>query len=99
MSSAATDILRRYFEQCHRRAYPAGSIIISAGDHSSTLYYVLSGSVSVIFEDPDGHQLEICWAMDQIAPGEAPRPPEQWRTAASLEEAVADPPPGQSTEK
>ena len=61
MSSAATDILRRYFEQCHRRAHPAGSIIISAGDHSSTLYYVLSGSVSVIFEDPDGHEMVLAY--------------------------------------
>jgi hypothetical protein len=33
--------------------------------------------------------------MDQIAPHEMSRPPEDWRAAASLEDAVNDPPPGQ----
>lgn len=51
--------------------------------------------VALEFRDPDGHGLELCWGMDQIGPAEAARPPDDWRTAGSLEEAVANPPPGQ----
>ena len=47
--------------------------------------------IAVEFTDPDGHNLEICWNMDQIE-GDAPsRPPEQWRTASTLEEAAEAP--------
>lgn len=51
--------------------------------------------IAIEFADPDNHQLEICWGMDQVGAHEASRPPEQWRTAASLEEAVENPPVGQ----
>ena len=51
--------------------------------------------IAIEFADPDNHQLEICWKMDQIGPREPSRPPDQWRTAATLEEAVANPPPDQ----
>lgn len=53
--------------------------------------------VAVEFADPDGHQLEICWAMDQVARDGTGRPPSEWREAFSLEEAVRTPPPGQDT--
>jgi catechol 2,3-dioxygenase-like lactoylglutathione lyase family enzyme len=54
--------------------------------------------VAIEFTDPDGHNLEICWGMDQVAPNESSRPPEQWRTALSLEAAVQDPPEGQDND-
>ncbi len=54
--------------------------------------------IAVEFQDPDGHQIEICWGMDLIAPNETSRPPEEWQAAASLEEAVRNPPPGQVIE-
>jgi catechol 2,3-dioxygenase-like lactoylglutathione lyase family enzyme len=52
--------------------------------------------VAVEFKDPDGHNLEICWGIDRIAAGESARPPEGWVTAMTLEDAVANPPEGQS---
>ena len=52
--------------------------------------------VAVEFRDPDGHNLEICWGIDRIAPGEAARLPEEWVPATSLEDAVASAPPGQA---
>ena len=52
--------------------------------------------IAIEFADPDGHQLEICWGIDRIAPGECPRPPEEWREVFSLEDAVRDAPPGQA---
>ena len=53
--------------------------------------------VAVEFRDPDGHCLEIYWGLDQIGSGGEVRPPEEWRAAATLEAAIADPPPGQDT--
>jgi catechol 2,3-dioxygenase len=52
--------------------------------------------IALEFADPDNHQLEICWGIDRIADGAAARPPEEWRTASTLEQAVGDPPPGQA---
>jgi catechol 2,3-dioxygenase-like lactoylglutathione lyase family enzyme len=53
--------------------------------------------IAVEFRDPDGHRLEIYWGIDQIQPGEAARPPEEWKGAKSLEDAIADPVKGQDT--
>lgn len=48
----------------------------------------------VEFLDPDGYMLELYAAMDQIGEDGRSRPPEEWRRANSLEEAVANPVPG-----
>jgi hypothetical protein len=53
--------------------------------------------IAVEFRDPDNHRLEIYWGIDQIAPGEAARPANQWKGALSLEAAIADPVVGQDT--
>jgi len=53
--------------------------------------------IAVEFSDPDGHRLEIYWGLDQVARGEAARPPEEWIETFSLEEAVDNPPQGQDT--
>jgi catechol 2,3-dioxygenase len=51
--------------------------------------------IAVEFLDPDGHNLEIYWGLDQIETNGVARPANEWRGAKSLEEAVANPPPGQ----
>ncbi len=53
--------------------------------------------VAVEFRDPDGHWLEIYWGLDQVGSDERIRPPEEWRECFTLEEAVANAPPGQDT--
>lgn len=53
--------------------------------------------VAVEFRDPDGHFLEIFWGLDQVGADGRVRPPSEWRETRSLEEAVADAPPGQDT--
>ncbi|MDH4248175.1 MAG: VOC family protein [Deltaproteobacteria bacterium] len=53
--------------------------------------------LAVEFMDPDNHHLEICWGMDRVSPGALGRPPEEWRECFSLEDAIANPPPGQDT--
>lgn len=53
--------------------------------------------VAVEFRDPDGHWLEIYWGLDQVGEDGKVRAPEEWRECFTLEEAVADAPPGQDT--
>jgi catechol 2,3-dioxygenase-like lactoylglutathione lyase family enzyme len=55
--------------------------------------------VAVEFRDPDGHWLEIYWGLDQVGAEGKIRPPEEWRECFTLEEAVADAPPGQDTRR
>jgi catechol 2,3-dioxygenase len=45
----------------------------------------------VEFTDPDGFIFELYASMDQIGWDDKSRPPDQWRRAKSLEEAVANP--------
>ena len=51
--------------------------------------------IAVEFLDPDGHHLEIYWGLDQVGEDGGIRPRSEWREAHSLEEAVANPVPGQ----
>ncbi len=53
--------LHRYFTNSHRRAYAQNSTIVNAGDYSNALYYIISGSVSVILEDQDGHEMVLAY--------------------------------------
>lgn len=52
--------------------------------------------VAVEFLDPDGHQLEIYWGLDQLGDQDKARPSNEWHWAHTLEEAIGNPPPGQS---
>ena len=44
---------------CHRRRYPARTDVFRPGDPANTLYYVISGSLSIITEEPDGRELVL----------------------------------------
>ncbi len=52
------------------------------------------GNPGVEFYDPDGYQIEIYAAMDQIGSDGKSRPANEWKRATTLEEAVANPLPG-----
>jgi catechol 2,3-dioxygenase len=54
--------------------------------------------LAVEFLDPDGHHLEIYWGLDQIGADGRVRPRSEWREAHTLEDALQDPPPGQSVQ-
>ena len=54
-------VMERFLEQCHRRRYPAKSLIIYAGDVPDVLYYIQSGSVTVLIEDKDGHEIVLAY--------------------------------------
>jgi len=51
------------------------------------------GNIGIEFKDPDGYVVEIYCDMDQIKEDGKSRPPEEWRRATSLEEAVNNPLP------
>jgi catechol-2,3-dioxygenase len=53
--------------------------------------------IAIEFRDPDGHNLEIYWGIDQIGSEGIVRPEEQWKSVRSLEAAIANPVEGQDT--
>jgi CRP/FNR family cyclic AMP-dependent transcriptional regulator len=53
--------LDSFLGHCHRRRYPAKATLIYAGDRSDSLYYIISGSVTVLIEDDDGHEMIVAY--------------------------------------
>ena len=53
--------LRRCLEDGQRRRYPANANIVSEGEHSNSLFYIISGSVSVVMDDPEGHEIVLAY--------------------------------------
>ena len=51
--------LERFLAQCHRRRYPTRTDVFRPGDPAGTLYFVVSGSVSIITEEDDGRELVL----------------------------------------
>ena len=57
MPDAST--IERFLAHCHRRRYPSRTDVFRPGDPAGTLYYVVSGSVSIIAEEDDGRELVL----------------------------------------
>ena len=57
----STSSIDSFLEHCHRRRYPSKSVIIYAGDQSDVLYYIVEGSVTVLIEDEDGHEIVLAY--------------------------------------
>ncbi len=53
--------------------------------------------IAVEFRDPDGHNLEVYWGIDQLGSDGRARPAHEWKGASSLDAAIADPVVGQDT--
>ncbi|NOX08998.1 MAG: cAMP-activated global transcriptional regulator CRP [Gammaproteobacteria bacterium] len=53
--------LNLFLEHCHRRRYPAKTVLIYAGDKPDVLYYIIKGSVTVLFEDEEGHEIVLAY--------------------------------------
>jgi len=56
--------MQRFLEHCHRKTYAAKTVIVNAGDLSEELFYIVKGSVSVIMEDDDGHEIVLAYLND-----------------------------------
>lgn len=46
---------------CQRRHFTAKSNIICAGDEAHTLWYIVKGSVTILIEDDEGHEMIIAY--------------------------------------
>ena len=55
------EVISRFLEHCHKKSFPAKSVIIKEGDHSSDLYYIVSGSVTVLIEDHKGREIVLAY--------------------------------------
>ena len=53
--------------------------------------------IAVEFRDPDNHSLEIYWGVDQVGSDGRVRPSREWHGVKSIDEAIANPVPGQDT--
>jgi len=53
--------IERFLAHCHKRRYPSKSVIIYAGDMPDVLYYIISGSVTVLIEDDEGHEMVLAY--------------------------------------
>ena len=58
--------LDRFLAHCHRRRYPSRTEVFRPGDPASSLYFIISGSVSIITEEDDGREL----VLGYFGPGE-----------------------------
>lgn len=54
-------VIERFLGHCHRHFYPPKSVIICAGDTPNVLYYVVKGSVAVLIEDTQGHEIVLAY--------------------------------------
>jgi len=59
-------VIDRFLAHCQRRRYPNRTDVFRPGDPAGTLYYVVSGSVSIIAEEDDGREL----VLGYFGPGE-----------------------------
>jgi CRP/FNR family cyclic AMP-dependent transcriptional regulator len=53
--------ITRFLEHCHRRHYPAKQTIIKEGDPSRDLFYIITGSVTVLIEDSRGREIVLAY--------------------------------------
>lgn len=58
--------VERFLAYSHRRRYPTRTDVFRLGDPAGTLYYVISGSVSIIAEEEDDREL----VLGYFGPGE-----------------------------
>ena len=53
--------LDRFLAHCHRRRYPSRADVFRPGDPAGTIYYVISGTLSVMLEEDDGRELVLSY--------------------------------------
>lgn len=54
-------LISRFLEHCHHKSYAAKQLIIKEGDPSNDLFYIISGSVTVMIEDSKGHEIVLAY--------------------------------------
>jgi CRP/FNR family cyclic AMP-dependent transcriptional regulator len=54
-------LIPRFLEHCHQKTYAAKQLILKEGDPSNDLFYIISGSVTVMVEDSKGHEIVLAY--------------------------------------
>jgi CRP/FNR family transcriptional regulator, cyclic AMP receptor protein len=54
-------VTSRFLEHCHHKSYAAKQLIIKEGDPSNDLYFIISGSVTVMIEDSKGNEIVLAY--------------------------------------
>lgn len=52
-------VITEFLTHCHKKKYLTKRTIIEAGTESDTLFYIIKGSVSVLLEDKDDHEIVL----------------------------------------
>lgn len=61
LNHVSEDLIRRLLEHSHRHRYPPRATLIRQGGPSDELYYLISGSVTVLLEDNEGHEIVLAY--------------------------------------
>ncbi|MFP5429288.1 MAG: cyclic nucleotide-binding domain-containing protein, partial [Gammaproteobacteria bacterium] len=62
--SAKIKNIDKLLVHCQRRRFTAKSNIICAGDRAETLSFIIKGSVTILIEDDNGHEMIIAYLND-----------------------------------
>src|SRR5690606_36665578 len=57
----SVESMNRFLSLCHRRKFPTKTTIIRPGDLANTLYYIISGSVTISYENDEGKELVLAY--------------------------------------
>ena len=55
------DAIARLLDHCQRKQFAAKSTIVRQGDPSKDLFYIIEGSVTVMLEDSQGHEIVLAY--------------------------------------
>jgi len=58
--------LDEFLQRARRTTFPAKSMVMQEGDTPNALYYIIKGSVTVLMNDEDGHEIILAY----LGPGE-----------------------------
>ena len=53
--------VEKLITHCSIRKFPAKTTIVSAGEQSQSLFYIIDGSVTVLLEDEDGREMIVAY--------------------------------------
>ena len=54
-------VISKFLDHCHLKTFAAKHLIIKEGDPSKDLFYIISGSVTVMIEDHKGHEIVLAY--------------------------------------
>lgn len=59
-----SEVIEQFLSHCRIREVPNKTVLINAGDIAESLYFLISGSVAVVMEDENGHEIVLAYLND-----------------------------------